>query len=278
MKSYTYSRLFDAKTKSASVADIEAMSPEERRAFADEVVNTQGLSAGLGNIFSPYVSNRSGRATALADSVGMRPRFSVKYPATSQWGSVAGGALAGGIPGTFAGGILGHALSGGDPRMAGIGAVAGSGLGASAGGLLAVLLNARSRNRGMNEIKDQFSTADSIEPQALKPSLAKLILSPAGAPHRAHRNRTHQALMRGEAYTPSAGRNTFDAAYIPGSLLASLAGAATGGMPLGLAAQAGHNYAVGLRDYSDRVGNQERLDIAKIHERLRQMPHLNPAV
>jgi hypothetical protein len=140
-----------------------------------------GLTANIG------LSGRAGRATAMADAVGMDPGFLVNYPVTSTLSNV------------FLGGLAGAGLGAGAGALAGNNAaVPGSIIGAGAGTLGGLLIGNILRRKKMKEIADAYEAAPSVDPKLHDPSILDLF----GGFHNRARQRAIGAML-GSGENPS---------------------------------------------------------------------------
>ena len=125
--------------------------------YADTIANTIPLADPLLLGFNA-THQRAGRATAMAEALGMEPGFTVNYPITSSTLS----ALGGGLLGAGAGAGIGYGVDG--EEGAGLGGLIGGGTGFLAG----LLINAIMKRNRMHDIAKTYEEA---KPSEIKPKL-----------------------------------------------------------------------------------------------------------
>lgn len=134
---------------------------------------------------------RAGRATAMAEALGMKPGYTTKYPITSMFTSgMAGLLLGGGI-----GGGIGYGVSGNEQD-----GLLGSIIGMSGGALAGALINELIRRKSMKQIAAAYEKAkpSDIDPQLHDPSL----LDVWGGFHNTGRQKAIKAML-GDKANPS---------------------------------------------------------------------------
>lgn len=158
---------------------------------------------------------RAGRATQLAEALGIKPGLRTRYPITTATGEQLAGSLAGGLAGGLIGGVGSHLV--GVPRELSGGQI---GAGVAVGGLLGILAghvhNTVKRRQQMKTIQQKLYNhlrqhgPHSLRPQTKDWGLTSSVLLPLSGAHRAGQADTHEALRTGEPY---GGRKVRNATY-----------------------------------------------------------------
>lgn len=174
---------------------------------AKDLVEMDSLRARLADYMAPasWGGERAGRAQAMADAIGEKTTFEVKYPllagllygaAGSALGTGAGG-LAGGLAGLL-GGLASNSHN--IDRIAGSGAIIGAGLGSGVGALGGAYLSGKNRRNEMKRINhfyDQDREAGKLQPKTPELSALAALLLPLRGPHRSGQLEASRA-MKGE--------------------------------------------------------------------------------
>ena len=137
---------------------------------------------------------RAGRATAMADAIGMDPGFLVNYPTTSGVLSALLGSVAGAGLGDQAGAGLTYATGDDTRSRRRIGRLIGAAGGALGGAILSNIL----RRKKMKSIANAYEAAPSIDPKLHDPHILDLL----GGYHNRARQRAIGAML-GSGENPS---------------------------------------------------------------------------
>ena len=190
--------------------DPQARRRQAARARAKDLLNTSSFGGGVGDYLTPgmWGGHRAGRATQIAQALGQKPSFNLRYPQTSDILSLVGGGLGGAALGGLAGAGLG-ALGGNAGGGAAVGALMGGGIGGAAAPFVARGYRRGEMDRVRDALEDELAINGGANIKPVSPNFGALssILLPAAGAHRAGQADAYQALKNNERYAPGTGRN-----------------------------------------------------------------------
>lgn len=131
-----------------SEQELAALMPTKQEA------GESSFARGFGHLLhGPVTSRRYGASRTVADATGQRTPFLNKHPRTGDFLSTLAGALVGGVGGGVAGGGMSY-LNGGSTDQTRANSALGAAGGSAVGAILGKIMAARSRAKGVEDIRE----------------------------------------------------------------------------------------------------------------------------
>jgi hypothetical protein len=214
-----------AESPETAQEEAPAASADRRpaaKARAKDLLNTGSVGGFLADYLTPahWGGTRAGRATQIAQSLGMEPSIDTRMPLRAGYlrmltHGLGGAALGAGVGG-LAGAIGGHgpddALAG-----AGVGAMLGGSLGAASGPMRSAYKRRSDMINIRQKLEDELAEngGKNINPKATNFGTASSLLLPYAGAHRAGQADAYRALKDNERYRPGGRSLAYGAEFLP---------------------------------------------------------------